>query len=89
MITQNSYLRPHGIHTFPLPAWAGRLPDGRTYNTCPAAGVRAASATQEPAPTGSRRSKPSTSAASRECWTNWRNGKADILAELFSSGLNC
>ena len=22
-----------------LPAWAGRLPDGRTYNTCPSAGV--------------------------------------------------
>ncbi|MBB5801115.1 hypothetical protein F4560_000883 [Saccharothrix ecbatanensis] len=42
MITQNSYLRPHGIHTFSLPAWAGRLPDGRTYNTCPAAGVCAA-----------------------------------------------
>ncbi len=25
--------------TWSLPAWAGRLPDGRTYNTCPSAGI--------------------------------------------------
>ncbi|WP_433274418.1 GP88 family protein [Actinosynnema sp. CS-041913] len=42
MITQNSGLRRFNIHNFSLPAWAGRLPDGRTYNTCPAAGVCAA-----------------------------------------------
>ncbi|MCS7484644.1 hypothetical protein NZH93_48120 [Umezawaea endophytica] len=42
LITQNSGLRRYGIFTFSLPAWAGRLPDGRTYNTCPAAGVCAA-----------------------------------------------
>ncbi|MFF4699909.1 GP88 family protein [Streptomyces chattanoogensis] len=27
------------IWKFTLPAWAGVLPDGRTYNTCPSAGV--------------------------------------------------
>ncbi|WNV86558.1 GP88 family protein [Umezawaea sp. Da 62-37] len=42
LITQNSGLRRHGIFNFSLPAWAGRLPDGRTYNTCPTAGVCAA-----------------------------------------------
>ncbi|MFE9747546.1 hypothetical protein ACFYOT_21805 [Saccharothrix saharensis] len=42
MITQNSGLRRHGIFNFTLPALAGRLPDGRTYRTCPAAGVCAA-----------------------------------------------
>lgn len=39
LLTQNSRLRPHGIFNWTLPAWAGRLPDGRTYNTCPSAGV--------------------------------------------------
>lgn len=28
-----------GAWNWTLPAWAGRLPDGRTYNTCPSAGV--------------------------------------------------
>jgi len=28
-----------GAWNWSLPAWAGRLPDGRTYNTCPSAGV--------------------------------------------------
>nr|CEL13569.1 hypothetical protein [Kibdelosporangium sp. MJ126-NF4]CTQ99255.1 hypothetical protein [Kibdelosporangium sp. MJ126-NF4] len=28
-----------GVWNWTLPAWAGRLPDGRTYNTCPSAGV--------------------------------------------------
>lgn len=33
------YSSPHyaGIFKWTLPAWAGRLPDGRTYNTCPSA----------------------------------------------------
>nr|WP_281291787.1 hypothetical protein [Saccharothrix saharensis] len=38
-MTQNSGLRGHGIFNFTLPALAGRLPDGRTYLTCPAVGV--------------------------------------------------
>ncbi|SEP50561.1 hypothetical protein SAMN04489732_114199 [Amycolatopsis saalfeldensis] len=28
-----------GVWNWSLPAWAGRLADGRTYNTCPSAGV--------------------------------------------------
>ncbi|WP_187313552.1 GP88 family protein [Actinosynnema mirum] len=39
MLTQNRYLRQFGIYGFTLPALAGRLPDGRTYLTCPTAGV--------------------------------------------------
>lgn len=39
LLTQNSELRPIGVFNWTLPAWAGRLPDGRTYNTCPAAGA--------------------------------------------------
>jgi hypothetical protein len=39
LLTQNSELRAEGIYNWTLPAWAGRLPDGRTYNTCPSAGV--------------------------------------------------
>lgn len=35
-------MRRFGIHNFSLPAWAGKLPDGRNYNTCPSAGVCAA-----------------------------------------------
>ena len=42
MITQNAYLRPHGIFTFSIPALAGRFDDGTPYVTCPAAGVCAA-----------------------------------------------
>ncbi|WP_417750547.1 GP88 family protein [Saccharothrix xinjiangensis] len=42
MITQNAYLRPHGIYTFSIPALAGRFDDGTPYVTCPAAGVCAA-----------------------------------------------
>lgn len=42
MITQNSYLRPHGIFTFSIPALAGRFDDGTPYVTCPAAGICAA-----------------------------------------------
>ncbi|WHT20194.1 hypothetical protein N8J89_03730 [Crossiella sp. CA-258035] len=39
LLTQNRELRRIGVWNWSLPAWAGRLPDGRTYNTCPSAGV--------------------------------------------------
>lgn len=39
LLTQNSNLRRDGIFNWCLPAWAGRLADGRTYNTCPSAGI--------------------------------------------------
>jgi hypothetical protein len=35
----NRRLKDIGVWTWTLPAWAGRLPDGRTYNTCPSAGI--------------------------------------------------
>lgn len=38
LLRQNSDLRRSGIWNWTLPAFAGRLPDGRTYNTCPSAG---------------------------------------------------
>ncbi|GAA5109868.1 GP88 family protein [Haloechinothrix salitolerans] len=39
LLTQNSELKPLGVWNWSLPAWAGRLADGRTYNTCPSAGI--------------------------------------------------
>ncbi|MEU3642914.1 hypothetical protein AB0E59_05965 [Lentzea sp. NPDC034063] len=39
LLTQNREMRQIGAWNWSLPAWAGRLPDGRTYNTCPSAGV--------------------------------------------------
>jgi hypothetical protein len=39
LLTQNRELRRIGVWNWTLPAWAGRLADGRTYNTCPSAGV--------------------------------------------------
>ncbi|MBQ1047876.1 hypothetical protein KBX50_05305 [Micromonospora sp. C51] len=39
LLTQNKDLRRIGVWNWTLPAWAGRLADGRTYNTCPSAGV--------------------------------------------------
>lgn len=39
LLTQNSEMRTIGAWNWTLPAWAGRLADGRTYNTCPSAGV--------------------------------------------------
>jgi hypothetical protein len=39
LLRQNSELRREGIFNWSLPAWAGRLADGRTYNTCPQAGA--------------------------------------------------
>lgn len=39
LLTQNREMRAIGAWNWTLPAWAGRLPDGRSYNTCPSAGV--------------------------------------------------
>lgn len=39
LLTQNRELRQIGVWNWTLPAWAVRLPDGRTHNSCPAAGV--------------------------------------------------
>jgi hypothetical protein len=39
LLTQNREMRQIGAWNWSLPAWAGRLPDGRTYNTCPSAGI--------------------------------------------------
>lgn len=39
LLTQNRELKREGIWNWTLPAWAGRLPDGRTFNTCPAASI--------------------------------------------------
>ena len=39
LLTQNSDLRRIGVWNWTLPAWAVRLPDGRTMNVCPSAGV--------------------------------------------------
>lgn len=39
LLTQNRELKAIGVWNWTLPAWAGRLPTGRTYNTCPSAGI--------------------------------------------------
>lgn len=39
LLRQNSELKKLGIWNWSLPAFAGKLPDGRNYNTCPSAGV--------------------------------------------------
>ena len=39
LLTQNTRMKAIGAWNWSLPAWAGRLPDGRTYNTCPSAGI--------------------------------------------------
>ncbi|WP_439681484.1 GP88 family protein [Embleya sp. MST-111070] len=40
LLTQgNAELRREGTFKWSLPAWAGRLDDGRVYNTCPTAGI--------------------------------------------------
>ncbi|HEY3562476.1 MAG TPA: hypothetical protein VGL05_33650 [Kribbella sp.] len=39
LLTQNREMRQIGVWNWSLPAWAGRLADGRTYNTCPSAGI--------------------------------------------------
>ncbi|MEU7874283.1 hypothetical protein [Dactylosporangium sp. NPDC049140] len=39
LLTQNREMKAIGVWNWTLPAWAGRFPDGRTYNTCPAAGI--------------------------------------------------
>jgi hypothetical protein len=39
LLTQNREMKAIGVWNWTLPAWAGRLPDGRSYNTCPSAGI--------------------------------------------------
>jgi hypothetical protein len=39
LLTQNRELKAIGVWNWTLPAWAGRLDDGRTFNTCPSAGI--------------------------------------------------
>ncbi|UJW32517.1 hypothetical protein L3Q67_01640 [Saccharothrix sp. AJ9571] len=39
LLRQNRELKRLGIWNWSLPAFAGKLPDGRNYNTCPSAGV--------------------------------------------------
>ncbi|MCE7011687.1 hypothetical protein LWC34_54080 [Kibdelosporangium philippinense] len=39
LLTQNSEMKQIGVWNWSLPAWAGRLADGRTNNTCPSAGI--------------------------------------------------
>ena len=39
LLTQNREMKAIDVWNWTLPAWAGRLPDGRTYNTCPSAGI--------------------------------------------------
>jgi hypothetical protein len=39
LLTQNREMKSIGAWNWSLPAWAGRLPDGRTYNTCPSGGI--------------------------------------------------
>jgi len=39
LLTQNREMRAIGVWNWSLPAWAGRMADGRTYNTCPSAGI--------------------------------------------------
>jgi Gene product 88 len=39
LLTQNREMKAIGVWNWSLPAWAGRLSHGRTYNTCPSAGI--------------------------------------------------
>lgn len=39
LLTQNREMRAIGVWNWTLPAWAGRFPDGKTYNACPSAGI--------------------------------------------------
>jgi hypothetical protein len=39
LLTQNREMKAIGVWNWTLPAWAGRLADGRTYNTCPSASI--------------------------------------------------
>ena len=41
LLTQNRQLKAIGVWKWTLPAWAGRLPDGRTYTTRPPRGLPA------------------------------------------------
>ncbi|MEU1811068.1 GP88 family protein [Micromonospora aurantiaca (nom. illeg.)] len=39
LLTQNREMKAIDAWNWSLPAWAGRLADGGTYNTCPSAGI--------------------------------------------------
>lgn len=39
LLTQNRELKAIGVWGWSIPAWAGKLPSGKNYNTCPSAGV--------------------------------------------------
>lgn len=39
LLTQNRELKQIGVWNWSLPAWAGKLPSGRNFNTCPSAGI--------------------------------------------------
>ncbi|WP_410575783.1 GP88 family protein, partial [Amycolatopsis sp. cmx-4-61] len=39
LLRQNRELKRLGIWNWSLPAFAGKLPDGRNYNACPSAGI--------------------------------------------------
>nr|WP_240656474.1 hypothetical protein [Streptomyces sp. V2] len=59
LLTQNRELKPLGVWNWSLPAWAGRFPDGTTYNTCSSAGI-CATVCYARAPTPGDRSAPNT-----------------------------
>lgn len=39
LLTQNREMKAIGAWNWSIPAWAGKLPSGQNYNTCPSAGV--------------------------------------------------
>lgn len=39
LLTQNREMKSIGAWNWSIPAWAGKLPSGQNYNTCPSAGV--------------------------------------------------
>ena len=69
-------LRPIGVWNWTLPAWAGRLPDGRTYNTCPQRGNLPRSVLRPQRQLScSRPCKPSTRPIWRSCSMTWPAGR--------------
>lgn len=66
LLTQNREMKTIGAWNWSLPAWAGRLPDGRTYNTCPSAGICRHVCYNT---SGGRSSAPATTPTSRSSWT--------------------
>lgn len=39
LLTQNREMKSIGVWNWSIPAWAGKLPSGQNYNTCPSAGI--------------------------------------------------